>query len=68
MGFNIHNRGLLSLVHHSERDINHLIELARDLKRLKYSGVRPEPGGQEHRPDLREDVDTHPVRVRGGGL
>ena len=41
MGFNIHNRGLLSLVHHSERDINHLIELARDLKRLKYSGVRP---------------------------
>src|SRR4249919_1184491 len=41
MGFNIHNRGLLSLVHHSERDINHLINLARDLKRLKYSGVRP---------------------------
>src|SRR6476469_5175993 len=41
MGFNIHNRGLLSLVRHSERDINHLINLARDLKRLKYSGVRP---------------------------
>jgi ornithine carbamoyltransferase len=41
MGFNIHNRGLLSLVHHSERDINHLINLARELKRLKYAGIRP---------------------------
>ena len=41
MGFNIHNRNLLSLVHHSARDIDFLIELARDLKRLKYAGVRP---------------------------
>ncbi len=40
MGFNIHNRNLLSLVHHSERDLNYLIDLARDLKRLKYSGIR----------------------------
>ncbi len=40
MGFNIHNRNLLSLVHHSERDLNYLIDLARDLKRLKYAGIR----------------------------
>jgi ornithine carbamoyltransferase len=40
MGFNIHNRNLLSLVHHSDRDLNHLIDLARDLKRLKYAGIR----------------------------
>jgi ornithine carbamoyltransferase len=40
MGFNVHNRNLLSLVHHSERDLNYLIDLARDLKRLKYAGIR----------------------------
>ena len=39
MGFNNHNRNLLSLVHHTERDLHYLIDLARDLKRLKYSGV-----------------------------
>ncbi|MBX7451567.1 ornithine carbamoyltransferase [Mycolicibacterium sp. 3033] len=39
MAFNLRNRDLLSLVHHSERDLLHLIELARDLKRAKYSGT-----------------------------
>ncbi|ULE31391.1 hypothetical protein [Mycobacterium sp. IDR2000157661] len=38
MPFNIRNRNLLSLVHHSERDLIYLIDLARDLKRAKYSG------------------------------
>ncbi len=42
MPFNIRNRDLLSLVHHSDRDLIYLIDLARDLKRAKYSGdVRP---------------------------
>ena len=40
MGFNLQGRDLLSLAHHSEREILYLIDLARDLKRLKYSGVR----------------------------
>ena len=30
---------LLSLVHHSERDLRFLLDLARDLKRAKYAGV-----------------------------
>jgi ornithine carbamoyltransferase len=38
MPFNNHNRSLLSLVHHSERDLRYLLELSRDLKRAKYSG------------------------------
>lgn len=38
MAFNLTNRDLLSLVHHSERDLLYLIDLARDLKRAKYSG------------------------------
>ena len=69
MAFNIRNRNLLSLVHHTERDLRYLLDLARDLKRAKYSGVEQnEPGGQEHRADLREDLHPHPLRVRGGGL
>ncbi|WP_088319121.1 ornithine carbamoyltransferase [Kineosporia sp. R_H_3] len=39
MPFNNRNRNLLSLVHHSERDLHYLLDLARDLKRAKYSGT-----------------------------
>lgn len=39
MGFNLHNRDLLSLVHHSERELTYLLDLSRDLKRAKYSGT-----------------------------
>jgi ornithine carbamoyltransferase len=39
MPFNNRNRNLLSLVHHSERDLHYLLDLARDLKRAKYAGV-----------------------------
>ncbi|AOK29783.1 MULTISPECIES: ornithine carbamoyltransferase [Burkholderia] len=39
MGFNLHNRHLLSLVHHSPRELRYLLDLARDLKRAKYSGT-----------------------------
>ena len=28
-----------SLVHHSEREINYLLDLSRDLKRAKYTGT-----------------------------
>jgi ornithine carbamoyltransferase len=37
--YNNRNRDLLSLVHHSERDLHYLLDLARDLKRAKYAGV-----------------------------
>ncbi len=39
MGFNLHNRHLLSLVNHSAREINFLLDLSRDLKRAKYAGT-----------------------------
>ncbi|HBM08863.1 MULTISPECIES: ornithine carbamoyltransferase [Pseudomonadaceae] len=39
MPFNIHNRSLLSLMHHSERELRHLLDLSRDLKRAKYTGT-----------------------------
>ncbi|WP_282344860.1 MULTISPECIES: ornithine carbamoyltransferase [unclassified Pseudomonas] len=39
MAFNIHNRSLLSLMHHSERELCYLLDLSRDLKRAKYTGT-----------------------------
>ena len=39
MPFNNRNRNMLSLVHHSERDLHYLLDLSRDLKRAKYSGA-----------------------------
>ncbi|MDG6882308.1 Ornithine carbamoyltransferase, catabolic [Phocoenobacter uteri] len=38
MAFNMKNRHLLSLVHHTEREIKYLLDLSRDLKRAKYAG------------------------------
>ncbi|WP_346845121.1 ornithine carbamoyltransferase [uncultured Rothia sp.] len=38
MPYNLHNRNLLSLAHHSEKEIHLLLDLARELKRAKYSG------------------------------
>ena len=39
MAFNMHNRNLLSLMHHSTRELKFLLDLSRDLKRAKYSGT-----------------------------
>ncbi|NPU92942.1 MAG: ornithine carbamoyltransferase [Gammaproteobacteria bacterium] len=39
MAFNLHNRNLLSLMHHSTRELKYLLDLSRDLKRAKYSGT-----------------------------
>lgn len=39
MAFNNRNRSLLSLVHHTDRDLHYLLQLSRDLKHAKYSGV-----------------------------
>lgn len=37
MAFNIHNRNLLSLEHHTNRELRYLLDLSRDLKRAKYT-------------------------------
>jgi ornithine carbamoyltransferase len=39
MAFNLHNRSLLSLMHHSTQELHYLLDLARDLKRAKYTGT-----------------------------
>ena len=39
MAFNMHNRSLLSLMHHTQRELRFLLDLSRDLKRAKYTGT-----------------------------
>jgi ornithine carbamoyltransferase len=39
MAFNMHNRNLLSLMHHTSRELKFLLDLSRDLKRAKYTGT-----------------------------
>ncbi|MGE8183970.1 DUF1244 domain-containing protein, partial [Pseudomonas mandelii] len=39
MAFNMRNRSLLSLMHHTTRELNYLLDLSRDLKRAKYTGT-----------------------------
>lgn len=39
MAFNMRNRSLLSLMHHTTRELHYLIDLSRDLKRAKYTGT-----------------------------
>ncbi len=39
MAFNMRNRNLLSLEHHSTRELKYLLDLSRDLKRAKYTGT-----------------------------
>ncbi len=64
MSYNLHNRDLLSLVHHSTQDLRFLLDLARDLKRAKYSGTEKKTFvWQKHCPDFRENLHPHPLRV-----
>ena len=47
MAFNMRNRSLLSLMHHTPRELNYLLDLSRDLKRAKYTGTeRPHLQGK----------------------
>ncbi|MGY4531462.1 ornithine carbamoyltransferase [Pseudomonas sp. TE3786] len=39
MAFNMHNRNVLSLMHHTQRELRFLLDLSRDLKRAKYTGT-----------------------------
>ncbi|MBC3373964.1 ornithine carbamoyltransferase [Pseudomonas sp. SWRI92] len=39
MAFNMRNRSLLSLMHHTTRELHFLLDLSRDLKRAKYTGT-----------------------------
>ncbi|MCG8457849.1 MAG: ornithine carbamoyltransferase [Holophagales bacterium] len=39
MAFNLRNRSFLELLDYSPREIHHLLDLSRDLKRAKYAGT-----------------------------
>ncbi|WP_434778623.1 ornithine carbamoyltransferase [Neisseria sp. Ec49-e6-T10] len=39
MAFNLKNRHLLSLIHHSAQELHYLLELSKQLKQAKYTGT-----------------------------
>jgi ornithine carbamoyltransferase len=41
MAFNLHGRNFLTLKDFSQKEINYLIDLADELKQMKYAGIRP---------------------------
>ena len=69
MAFNLKGRSYLKIADFSQREMLYLLDLARDLKRAKYARAEQQSlKGQEHLPDLRENLDPHPLRVRSGSL
>ncbi|MBO7179965.1 MAG: ornithine carbamoyltransferase subunit F, partial [Bacteroidales bacterium] len=39
MGFNLRNRNFLKLLDFTPKEIQYMLDLARDLKRAKYAGT-----------------------------
>ena len=69
MAFNLRNRSFVKELDFTPKEWKFLLDLAAELKagqvrRLRAAAAQP----QEHRPHLREDLDPHPVRLRGGRL
>ena len=66
MAANLTHRDFLKELDFTAAELQYLLDLAR---RPQAGQVRPHrdprPGRTEHRADLREDLDPHPVRVRG---
>ena len=68
MSFNLRHRSFLKELDFTPEELKFLLKLSADLKAAKYAGYeQPRLAGQEHRADLREDVDADPHRVRGRG-
>ena len=66
MAFNLKNRSFLKELDFTPEELRFLLQaLGRaqggQVRRLRAAAA----GGQEHRPDLREDLDPHADRVRG---
>ena len=63
MSFNLRNRSFLKELDFTPAELKFLLKLSADLKAAKYGGYeRAAPGRQEHRADLREDLDPDALR------
>ena len=66
MSFNLRHRSFLKELDFTPDELRFLLKLSADLKAAKYGGYeQPRLAGQEHRADLREDLDADAHRVRG---
>ena len=64
MAFNMKGRSLLSLMHHTQRELHFLLDLSRDLKRAKYTGTeQPHLKGKNIALIFEKNLDAYPLRV-----
>ncbi len=69
MPVNLRNRSFLKEIDFAPTELRFLLQLSADLKAAKVRGHGGAPtAGQDHRPHLREDLDAHALRLRGGRL
>ena len=67
--YNLRNRSFLKEIDFSRDELLHLLRLSEALKDGQVRRQRgPAAGRQGDRADLREDLDPHPLRVRGRRL
>ena len=67
--YNLRNRSFLKELDFTARELEHLLKLSSALKTVKYAGTEvPRLTRQGDRADLREDLDPHPLGVRGRRL
>ena len=69
MAFNLKNRSFLKEIDFTPREFRYLLDLsaATETRQIRRHRDRASDG-QEHRADLREDLDPHPLRLRGRRL
>ena len=67
MPVNLKGRNFLKELDFTPEEFKFLLWLSKELKAAKIRGLRTAAhDGQEHRADLREDLDAHALRLRGG--
>ena len=67
MAIHLEGRHFLKELDFTAEEFRDLLDLAAELKAAKHGGHRGQRlRRQEHRADLREDLDPHPLRLRGG--
>ena len=60
---NLKNRHFLKLLDFTSEEITAYLDLAAELKAAKKQETRCSGCREKHRPDFRENIDPHPLRI-----
>ena len=68
MAYNLRNRSFVKELDFTPEELNSCSSCQPTSRRLSTAALNAKAQGQEHRPDLREDLHPHPLRFRSGRL